>query len=187
MLGWRFGLVVSCVALLAACGGAVARDSEANGGVAGSATSSSGGAPAAASGGSSGGVSSGGAQSSNDTPFMDPGCPEVPPRAGEFECDPLLDGAGCLPGYGCYPYVEHPSGRGCGAQIFGAQCRPAGSGLEGALCGDGTAGCAPGYVCVIGARPGRRCARLCRVDVAESCANGTLCEETDVQGYGVCN
>lgn len=177
---------VSCVGLVLACGGEAERAGD-EPFAAGGATVSGGKAAAAAGGAFTGGVSTGGRTSSMEPPFIDPGCPELPPVMGIVECEPFAPNTGCLPGYGCYPYVNHPAGNGCGSETFGALCRPAGDGVDGALCGDGTSGCAAGYMCVLGARAGRRCAKMCPVGGPDTCTDGTICEDTDVQGYGVCN
>ncbi len=119
--------------------------------------------------------------------FVDPGCPEPPAPERVLECDPLGDGTDCPLGFGCYPFVTHPPGDGCEPRIIGAVCRSAGSGTQGSVCGSGTDGCAPGYMCVVGLQPGRRCAKICTdFDDTEACGGGLICGETDVEGYGVC-
>jgi hypothetical protein len=192
MFGWRFCFGLSCLALVAACGGEAGYDPRAGTGAAGAGGASAvAGAPSSggAAGTSATGVTSAGGRATppDELPFVDPGCPNEPAPPGIVECDPLAATSGCLPGEACYPYVDHPFGKGCDAESFGALCQPAGSGTDGSLCGDGSEGCANGYVCVIGARAGRRCAKLCRIDQVDLCSNGTICEDTDVQGYGVCN
>jgi hypothetical protein len=83
--------------------------------------------------------------------------------------------------------VQHPFGDGCDAESYGALCLPAGSGGQGALCGDGTDDCAPGYICVIGAHAGKRCAKLCSFAGGDECPLGMICGDTDIEGYGVCD
>jgi hypothetical protein len=93
----------------------------------------------------------------------------------------------CGPGYGCYPYVDHPEGNGCDAQAYGTQCVPVGSGTQGAQCGEAsTDSCAAGFVCVVGQRAGKRCAALCRLGDSSSCPGGLICGDLDVSGFGVC-
>jgi hypothetical protein len=117
---------------------------------------------------------------------MDPGCPNVPPPEPFVECAPLDPMSRCGPGFACYPFVEHPFGRGCGVATFGAACVAAGSGVQGDPCGEDTAGCAPEHMCVIGSRSGRRCAKICVFAGPDECPVGLICGETDVEGYGVC-
>jgi hypothetical protein len=139
---------------------------------------------------STGGTPFGGAgfggQSTGGSTFVDPGCPDVDPPEPMKECDPLDPLATCPFGTGCYPYVDHPFGAGCGTQTYGAVCAFAGSGTQGAECGDGTDGCAPGFICVVGAHPGRTCAKLCTFDGPSNCPAGLFCGDVDVEGYGVC-
>jgi hypothetical protein len=117
---------------------------------------------------------------------IDTGCKpeELPPPS--IECDPFGPNT-CGDGRGCYPFVDHPEGRGCDAQVYGTICRSAGFGFQGALCGeDSSDGCAPGHVCVVGQRAGKRCAKLCELGVSGQCSNGLICGDLDVAGYGVC-
>jgi hypothetical protein len=96
------------------------------------------------------------------------------------------DGTDCPLGFSCYPYVEHPFGDGCEVETYGARCREAGKGGQGAPCGFGTDGCAPLHLCVVGLQSGRRCAKICTFSGDAECDDGLLCGETDVEGYGVC-
>ena len=112
--------------------------------------------------------------------------PDVEPPPPVVECDPLAAVPECPFGTGCYPYVDHPFGRGCDTQTFGALCVEVGTGTQGAPCGDGTTGCAPSYICVVGAHPGKHCAKLCTFDPPSSCPAGMICGDVDIQGYGVC-
>ncbi len=142
----------------------------------------------------SGRAGSGGSAGTDTLPdggLIDPdpiesGCPteELPPPV--LECDPFMAGA-CGPGAGCYPYVDHPQGSGCGEQHFGTKCEPAGQIAQGMMCGqDDGEWCAPGLVCVVGQRAGKRCAALCKLGVANQCTGGLLCGDLDVAGFGVC-
>jgi hypothetical protein len=55
------------------------------------------------------------------------------------------------------------------------------------LCGDAQGDwCAPGFVCVVGQRAGKRCAALCKLGAPNSCTGGLVCGELDVAGFGVC-
>lgn len=119
--------------------------------------------------------------------YVDPGCPDVGAPVEVNECDPFASDSGCGPGLGCFPFVEHPFGDGCGAQSFGTVCRPAGSGRQGDVCGGGDASCASGFVCVVGSQPGTRCVQLCRINGPKVCPAGLICGELDVEGYGVCS
>jgi len=118
--------------------------------------------------------------------YTDPGCPDAGPPQQRNECDPFAATPSCPPGQGCYPFVDHPL-QGCGEQTFGTVCAPAGSGRQGAACGDGGNDCASGFVCVVGSQPGKHCVQLCRMGVANSCPRGMICGELDVEGFGVCS
>lgn len=189
MYGWSIatGSVLLCVvlALPLGCGGRVDENDQ-SGSVGGAA-----GASAAGSGGGGGGSfsagrsGSAGRAGSAGTSVVEPGCPDVEPPPPRIECDPLAPSASCAAGQACYPFVDHPFGKGCDAVTYGAVCVQAGSGQQGALCGNGTDGCAAGHLCVVGASSGRRCARLCTF-TAGQCPAGMICLDTDVSGYGVC-
>jgi hypothetical protein len=185
MSGRGVGQGISWVvlALLAACGGQTDSGAEAETG-GGRSRGGSAGFGAGARAGMGGQASSGGRKMSD---FVDPGCPDVPPPPGIVECDPLGDTTDCPLGFSCYPYVEHPFGEGCEAQIFGARCRESGDGTQGEVCGSGTDGCAAMHLCVIGLQAGRRCAKMCTFDGRLECNEGMICGETDVEGYGVCS
>jgi hypothetical protein len=117
---------------------------------------------------------------------IDTGCDDIELPEPVLECDAFLPDS-CGPGLGCYPFVQHPGGDGCDAQVYGALCLPAGFGTQGDLCGNETGDwCAPGHVCVIGQRPGKRCAKLCQRGVADQCGGGLICGVLDVDGFGVC-
>jgi hypothetical protein len=119
--------------------------------------------------------------------YVDPGCPDVGAPVQVNQCDAFSQTSGCPPGLGCYPFVDHPFGDGCGAQTFGTECRPAGTGQQGDTCGGGEEGCASGYVCVVGSQPGKHCVQLCPVGVSNSCPPGLICGDLDVEGFGVCS
>ena len=119
--------------------------------------------------------------------YVDPGCPEAGPATTINECDPFSSAPSCPLGEGCYPFVDHPDGEGCGSQTFGTECLRAGDGRQGDVCGDGAARCASGYVCVVGSEPGKHCVQLCRMGIANACPAGLICGELDVEGYGVCS
>jgi hypothetical protein len=137
--------------------------------------------------GRGGALATGGTAGTVDPPPVTDGCPtqDLPPP--RLDCDPLSGFNQCGDGAGCYPFVQHPGGSGCDAQIYGTVCQPAGVGTQGARCGDDTGDwCAPGHVCVIGERAGKRCAALCRLGVVNQCGGGLLCGDLDVSGFGVC-
>jgi len=119
--------------------------------------------------------------------YVDPGCPDVGAPVEVNACDPFAAVPTCPEGQGCFPFVEHPFGTGCDAQSFGTVCRAAGTGLQGDVCGGGSAGCAAGFVCVVGSQPGKHCVQLCRIGGQKVCPAGMICGELDVEGYGVCS
>lgn len=119
--------------------------------------------------------------------YLDPGCPDLGPPVEVNECDAFSVTPTCSFGLGCFPFVDHPLGEGCGAQRFGTRCRPAGSGRQGDNCGSGGDSCASGFVCVVGSQPGKHCVQLCRIGEPHGCPAGLICGELDVEGYGVCS
>jgi hypothetical protein len=191
-VGW-FALVL---AVASGCGGSVVHgsgggDPEPSDGGTGAGT---GGASVgrAGSGGKVGAGGSGGSSSSQagrggetEPEPVDGGCPveELPPP--DLQCDPF-DPASCGLGFGCFPYVDHPEGAGCEQQRYGTTCAPSGSGTQGSLCGGDLDWCATGFVCVVGQRAGKRCAKLCDLGATAPCSGGLLCSELDVAGFGVC-
>ncbi len=198
MFGCRTAIGVACCALAVfsslACGGSVAHGgadggeggngaSAGNGGrAAGGSTSQAGRAGAGSGGG--GGAGLGGTKPTEPTP-VNPGCRDEELPAPDIICDPF-DLTSCGPGFGCYPYVDHPGGSGCDAQVYGTLCVPAGGGVQGSLCGEGADFCAAGFVCVVGQRAGKRCAQLCKLGEPNQCTGGLLCGDLDVSGFGVC-
>jgi hypothetical protein len=177
--------LLAATALVLGCGGQSAREEDDRTGGRTARGGSGGFAWAGGGRGGNGGTTPTGGRLTSD--FVDPGCPDPPPPEEVLECDPLGDSKDCPLGFGCYPFVTHPSGDGCEPRIFGATCRAAGAGTQGSVCGSGTDGCAPGFMCVVGLQPGRRCAKICTdFDDTEACGGGMICGETDVEGYGVC-
>lgn len=183
---WAVAILCSVFALLH-CGGTVQVTSDpARGGGAGSA----GRGHAGHAGRGSSGAGSGGGGAGPDAGFdayVDPGCPDVGAPTQVNECDPFSSAPTCHDGQGCFPFVDHPYGVGCDAQTFGTECRPAGEGQQGALCGSGDQGCASGFVCVVGSQPGKHCVQLCRIGAKNMCPPGMICGELDVEGFGVCS
>jgi hypothetical protein len=172
----------------AACGGNVEQpEPRATGGLAGANGSGGHGGKASGRGGSGAGGGAGAELDAGFDPYPDPGCPDaaLPPPLNE--CDAFAVASGCPDGQGCYPFVDHPAGTGCGAQTFGTICAPAGTGVQGDSCGSGRIDCASGFVCVIGAVPGKHCVELCHLDGSDACPHGLICGVLDVDGYGVCS
>ena len=190
MLGRQHGVVGVVLWLVLCCGGRVdstqegaesaGREGVSGGPASAGAASSSAGAPTTPSAGKAGATAP---DAGTEPP--PPECPELEGPLPRAECDPLQPLTSCPPGLGCYPFVEHPLGD-CGTQTFGARCRLPGTGAQGDACGELTAGCSPGHVCVLGSHPGRRCAKLCSFTASSDCPAGMICEPTDVAGYGVC-
>lgn len=196
MFGCRTGFGVGCCALafgfIFGCGGAVTHSDgdgeEPGAGASGPIKPGRGGTAAGGSSsvaGNPGRAGAGGRPVGEPDP-VDTACPieELPPPS--IECDPYRSDD-CGAGAGCYPFVEHPEGKGCDAQIYGTVCLVAGIGTQGDLCGDDINDwCAPGFVCVVGQRAGKRCAALCEPGVVNQCAGGLICGDLDVSGFGVC-
>ncbi len=180
---WALALLSSGFALLH-CGGTVetlpAGDTVGSAGHAGRASSSAG------AGNSSGGSSDVPLDAALDE-YADPGCPDAGPPSQVDACDAFSATPTCPLGEGCYPFVTHPFGDGCGAQSFGTQCEVEGLGRQGADCEDGDSDCASGFLCVVGSQPGKHCVQLCHMDDPNGCPRGMICGELDVEGYGVCS
>jgi len=185
------GGVLALVSMVAiGCGGSIGGpDGSGGGGDDGMAGSSSGGTPTQPdeTGGSGGNGDNGGTggRGSGGVTYMEEECPDEPPPPVIPMCDPLSPREGCPDGQGCYPYLVYPNGEGCGFPTFGAQCALASSGAQGEVCGMGNY-CEPGFMCVIGATAGARCAKVCSLVEPSGCPAGLVCNETDVLGYGVC-
>lgn len=118
--------------------------------------------------------------------YVDPGCPDAEPPAPIIECEPLATPDGCDPGLACYPYIQRPSGDGCGFEQYGARCLEPGPVSVGSRCGGQHGWCGAGMLCVVGALPGARCLQLCDPFGPNMCPSGLICAPVDVEGYGVC-
>lgn len=156
------------------------------GGLASGGADPTGGAPSG--GGGTGGVAplTGGVPGAGGTIVEEP-CEVVPPVKGMTPCDPLDPIATCPEGGACAPYSRFPKEGECGATVYGTYCARAGQATQGEICGSGNGElCAPGYLCVVGATGGPRCAKLCSVFEPDVCPPGLICGETDVLNYGVC-
>jgi hypothetical protein len=190
-VGIKHLLVTTLIAALGApgCGGDVGYVFSETGG------SGSGGAPPRASGGTASGgnpfIPSTGGQApgvGGSLPYEEEECPDdVVPPPTYHECDPFDAELRCYEFEACLPYIVYPDTEdGCGVPGYGEMCVPAGIGQQGALCSDSGTGCSPGFMCVVGAAGGERCARICVPGQMHTCPGGLICGETDVQGYGVC-
>ena len=118
--------------------------------------------------------------------FNDPGCPDAAPPPPQLECDPFAPLTSCPAGTACYPIVigsGDPSG--CGQEVYGAVCAPAGVAQQGDSCEN--TNCAAGFLCVKGAQPGLSCVRLCDPTGANTCPAGMICGDVDVEGIGGCH
>lgn len=113
--------------------------------------------------------------------FVDPHCPDSGSPPTVNQCSVFAQDCP-LPDEGCYPSAIPPSGP-CESEVYGSFCLEVGSGKQGAPC-DNTAGCAPGFVCLItGATT--QCARLCDFQ-SHTCTDGFVCEPIDVPGFSAC-
>jgi len=197
MFGSRTAIGVGCctlaLALALGCGGAVEHgdgtpgETSGAGRASGHAGSSSvGGATGRAGSGGDIGTAAAGTGGLVDPEPIETGCAQKDLPPPDLACDPFAPND-CGPGQGCYPFVDHPEGSGCDQQRYGTVCLPAGHGLQGQLCGeDESDWCAPGFVCVVGQRAGKRCAALCELGTANKCQGGLICGDLDVAGFGVC-
>jgi hypothetical protein len=119
--------------------------------------------------------------------FHDDACPDAPSEPPLLECDPFATtSTQCRPGTACYPVT--PRGLDpCNPGRYSTQCFPAGDGVQGTPCSDGSQ-CAGGFICVkTGA--GDQCAKLCRTDQFGQCDVGRICRIVDVSGsgFGACD
>lgn len=139
-----------------------------------------------------GGVTGGGgiiADAGNDgkdalPDYEDPGCPPTDPPPPDLQCDPYNQNNGdCLPGEGCYIYVQYPDDP-CEQEIYGSFCAQAGTGQQGDPCQGGPT-CGAGLVCVITGF-GTQCVQLCPLTGESGCPDGLTCEAIDVEGFGGC-
>jgi hypothetical protein len=183
---WALAFACSGFALLHCGGSVVSLPADGTGGAAGNASHVAHAGSSASAGHPGAGASSIPLDAAFDE-YVDPGCPDAGPPKEVNDCDPFSAPNGCPGSQGCYPFVDQPFGAGCGAQSFGTVCMPAGSGTQGAECGDGANDCASGYVCVVGSQPGKHCVKLCKMLDPNSCPRGMICGELDVEGYGVCS
>jgi hypothetical protein len=183
---WALALLFSGFALLHCGGSVVIEPAGGDGGSAGHAGRVGHAGAASEAGRGAGGASSIPLDAAFDE-YVDPRCPDAGPPSQVDQCDPFATPSSCGAGEGCYPFVDHPFGAGCGAQSFGTVCMEAGTGRQGETCGDGAAECASGFVCVVGSQPGKRCVQLCLMSDPNSCPGGFICGELDVEGYGVCS
>lgn len=174
---------------LSACGGSVSRSEE---DVSRAPPGQAGGPPAGTTNGDAGSGGSlppmtsaepdAGAAPPGETPFMDPGCPDVQRMPGPNECDPFAPVSECDAGERCVPTVEYPDD--CGTERFGTVCAVAGPGIQGDDCE--VESCAARHVCVTTGQ-GSQCVQLCtRSPGGDDCPAGLVCEPLDVDGYYVC-
>ena len=116
--------------------------------------------------------------------YTDPGCPDQPPPAYDFQCDPYHQGNGdCGYNEACYIYVTYPM-EPCGQETYGALCYSEGMGEQGDPCG-GAQDCGGGFCCVVSGS-GNQCVQLCQLTGSDGCPPGLVCEPIDVEGFGGC-
>jgi hypothetical protein len=135
-------------------------------------------------GGGNGGK--GGTGVAGEPPFVDPGCPDIPPPEPVLECDVFDTGSPRGEGFACKPQLEHPFGSGCDQQVLHMRCVLPGTGQQGDSCENGMSECADGFICVVGASHGAKCLRMCAPAAAAECPTGYVCGPTDAIGIGVC-
>jgi hypothetical protein len=143
--------------------------------------------------GGSGGMSTGGRSGVGGVPdllgvggtFEDLNCPDLPPEE-IYYCDPVGRTGECGFGYKCSPFIIFPESGECGAIKYGAMCTYSGVGVQGDECSTNDDFCADGYLCVVGAGGGARCAMMCDLSGGGGCPTGLICGETDAQDIGVC-
>jgi hypothetical protein len=119
--------------------------------------------------------------------YREDACPDAPSDPPMIECDPFQQNSTqCPAGQGCYPIT--PRGQDpCHPGVYSTRCFPAGVGVQGSDCNDGSE-CAAGFICVKTAS-GDQCARLCRTDQFGQCDVGRVCRVVDVSGsgFGACD
>lgn len=112
--------------------------------------------------------------------YHEDACPDAPVAVPPLQCDPLTQRT-CPPGEGCYPIPPRAIDD-CHPGTFSTMCAPAGTGTQGAPCGDGS-DCAAGFVCVI-TGAGNQCVKLCRTSDFGACTDGRVCRPIDITGSG---
>ena len=121
--------------------------------------------------------------SSDGNSYVDPKCPDSGSPQTVNECD-VFDPNSCGPGAACYPAAIPPT-KPCESEVYGSFCLSVGTGKQGSPC-DNTAGCAPGFVCLI-TGASTECAQLCEFgSTTHDCAEGFVCEPIDVPGFSAC-
>ena len=171
------------VGAVVACGGSVATGE--NPGV----TPDGGGTLVGKDGGTSIGKKDAGARTDGGTnkkdagPFVEPTCPNPPPPIKDLACD-IVTQTGCPAGDGCYGYIEYPTGY-CDPETYISFCAPAGTRVQGEICGGQEDFCAPGFSCVVSGA-GTVCAKHCTFENGTPCPEGKVCEPTDFKDIGVC-
>lgn len=109
-------------------------------------------------------------------------CPDAPLPPPDYHCDPLKPPPGdCPAGQACTPSIIYPTGP-CEPERYTANCGRPGKGVAGDPC---TMGCGAGMACfVTGA--GNQCLQFCKIGAPGACADGNVCEPSDLPGIGVC-
>ncbi len=116
-------------------------------------------------------------------PVDDPGCPNATAPTVIANCDPFATATGCQTGDGCYPGVVYPT-EPCESERYLLLCSGEGSGNQWDDCSQSN-DCVSGHACVI-TGIGTQCLALCRLDSADDCPEGLLCDSIDFQGIGAC-
>ena len=116
--------------------------------------------------------------------YVDPRCPDAGAPVFDTQCQ-IFGPNTCKPGSACYP-ASIPPTHACEPEIYGSFCLEEGTGTQGSSC-DNTAGCAPGFVCLI-TGTSTECAALCDLGSGgtHGCTDGFVCEPIDVPGFSAC-
>jgi hypothetical protein len=110
-----------------------------------------------------------------------PACPDPGPPINAWECD-ILD-QDCLPGLGCYGWIEYTEDP-CIREIYRSACLVPGSGGHGDSCEDW---CGPGLECFVTGE-GTQCLYVCDImGGSRRCPQGLICSPTDMPGIGACS